>query len=225
MAVAAIRTCILYICIIAAMRIMGKRQLGDLQPVELVVTLLIADLAAIPMQDTNIPLLLGLVPILILVSLELIFSGLMLKFPFVTTLISGKPVAVIVDGQIQQKELKRLRMSVEDLTESLRQLNIFNIEEVQYALVETNGKVSAVLKPANRPVTAKDMQVQLPDNGMPVVVVSDGHISDWALNLCNLDKQWVLDTLKQHNCPLQEVFLMTVDKQRQIYLVRKDGNS
>jgi len=222
MAVTAIRTVIIYIFIIAAMRVMGKRQLSDLQPAELVVTLLIADLVAIPMQDNGVPLLLGLMPILVLVSLELIFSGLMLKIPFVARLITGNPVVVIRDGALSQKALRRLRMTVEDLGEALRQQNVFSIEEVQAAVVETNGKLSVFQKPAYQKPTAKDLQVKLPDDGMPVVVVSDGRLMPWAMELCRVDEAWVRATLKNQNCPLEKAFLMTADKARHFYLVKKD---
>ena len=129
MAITAIRTVIIYIFIITAMRIMGKRQLGELQPVELVVTLLISDLAAVPMQESGMPLLNGLIPILILVSLELLLSGAMLKLPWVSHLITGNPITIIRDGQLDQKALKKLRMTVEDLTENLRGMDYFDIED------------------------------------------------------------------------------------------------
>ena len=140
MAISAIRTVIIYIFIIAAMRIMGKRQLGELQPVELVVTLLISDLAAVPMQESGMPLLNGLIPIVVLVALELLLSGLMLKSSGFSKLISGNPIVIIRDGKLDQKALKRLRLTVEDLMETLRQQNAFDIREIEYAIAETNGK-------------------------------------------------------------------------------------
>ncbi len=139
MAISAIRTVIIYIFIIAAMRIMGKRQLGELQPVELVVTLLISDLAAVPMQESGMPLLNGLIPIVVLVALELLLSGLMLKSSGFSKLISGNPIVIIRDGKLDQKALKRLRLTVEDLMETLRQQNAFDIREIEYAIAETNA--------------------------------------------------------------------------------------
>lgn len=168
MAITAIRTVIIYIFIITAMRIMGKRQLGELQPVELVVTLLISDLAAVPMQESGMPLLNGLIPILILVSLELLLSGAMLKLPWVSRLITGNPITIIRDGQLDQKALKKLRMTVDDLMENLRGMNYYDIKDIQYAIAETNGKISVFMKPDSQPATCKDVNNVPPDNGMPL---------------------------------------------------------
>ncbi|HHV50310.1 MAG TPA: DUF421 domain-containing protein, partial [Clostridiales bacterium] len=139
MSIIAIRTVIIYIFIIAAMRIMGKRQLGELQPSELVVALLISDLAAVPMQENGMPLLNGLIPIMILVALELLFSGLMIKSPFFQHLIGGRSKIIIDNGNLDIKALNGMRMSLEDLMETLRQQSVFDLRDVQYAIVEPNG--------------------------------------------------------------------------------------
>lgn len=222
MAIIAIRTVIIYIFIITAMRIMGKRQLGEMQPAELVVTLLISDLAAVPMQENGMPLLNGLIPVLILVALELLLSGLMLKVPLFHRLIGGKPKIVIRDGVIDQKAMKDIRMTNDDLMETLRQQGTFDWQEVQYAVIEANGKISLLLKPPERPVTGKDLKVSPPDNGMPMIVVSDGQLSEWGLNVCGLDEAWVYDTLKSNCCQLEDVYLLTADRTRAYYLVRKE---
>lgn len=222
MAITAIRTVIIYIFIITAMRIMGKRQLGELQPVELVVTLLISDLAAVPMQESGMPLLNGLVPILILVSLELIFSGLMLKLPWVSRLITGNPVPIIRDGQLDQKALKKLRMTVDDLMETLRAQNVYTVEDIGYAVAETNGKISVYMKPEKQPVTCADVQAVPPDTGMPLVVVSDGRLSQWAMQTCGVDENWIHQILTDNACAQKDVFLLTADKARQYYLIRRE---
>ena len=223
MAITAIRTVIIYIFIITAMRIMGKRQLGELQPVELVVTLLISDLAAVPMQESGMPLLNGLVPILILVSLELLLSGCMLKLPWVSRLITGNPITIIRDGRLDQKALKKLRMTVEDLMENLRGQNIFAIEDLQYAVAETNGKISVYPKPEKQPPTCGDLHGAPPDSGMPLVVISDGKLSRWAMQTCGVDEGWLNQVLIDNACPQSEVFLLTANKAREYYLVRKEG--
>ena len=220
MAISAIRTVIIYIFIIAAMRIMGKRQLGELQPVELVVTLLISDLAAVPMQESGMPLLNGLIPIVVLVALELLLSGLMLKSSGFSKLISGNPIVIIRDGKLDQKALKRLRLTVEDLMETLRQQNAFDIREIEYAIAETNGKISLFMKPASRPVTAGDVKAASKDTGVPIVVVSDGKLVDWGLKMSGLDEDWVRSTLKKDDCPLDDVVVMTADKSRQYFVLR-----
>ena len=219
MTVSVVRTVILYLLLTAAVRIMGKRQIGELQPSELVVTLLLSDLAAVPMQENGLPLLNGVLPILVLVALELILSGLMLKFPAVGRLIGGTPQAVIRDGKINVAVMRRLRMTVDDLTEALRQQSIFDLSHVQYAIVETGGQISAYLYPRHQPATAADTGAEKPDEGIPIVVISDGQLCDWGLQLCGLSEAQVDDILRRHRCTQQDVFLLTATKTGQHYLV------
>lgn len=221
MTISVIRTVILYILLMAAMRLMGKRQLGELQPSELVVTLLLSDLAAVPMQENGLPLLNGVMPILVLVSLELLISGLMVKFPAVSTLVSGSPLPIIRDGQINVAVMRRLRLTVEDLTESLRQQNIFDIRQVQYAIAETNGHISAYCYPRYQPATAADVGADTPDQGMPIVVISDGKLCDWGIQLCGLSEEKVAGILRKHRCEQQDVFLLTATKTGQHYLLTR----
>lgn len=198
MTISVIRTVILYLLLMVAMRLMGKRQLGELQPSELVVTLLLSDLAAVPMQENGLPLLNGVMPILVLVSLELLLSGAMLKFPPVAKLISGSPIPVIRDGVMDASALKRLRMTVEDLEESLRQQDIFDVSQVQYAIAETNGHISAYC---------------YSDAEMPVVVVSDGVLCDWGMRLCGMTEETLARFLQKKQCGQKDVFLLTATKQ------------
>ncbi len=223
MAIAALRTVIIYVMIIAALRLAGKRQLGELQPAELVVTLLIADLAAVPMQDNGTPLLSGLVPIAVLVALELILSTLMMKCRWLSHLVTGNPVVIIRDGKLQQKSLKQLRLTVEDLMETLRQQGIFDIREVQYAIAETNGKISVCPVPSTKPATPKVLDIQVADEGAPVPVVSDGRLVDWGIAMCGLTPEWVREKLRRRNVPLREVLLMTADKQHKVCIVRREN--
>ena len=222
MAVSAIRTFIIYVFIIIAMRIMGKRQLGEMQPAELVVTLMISDLAAVPMQDSGTPIVSGLVPIMVLIALELILSGIMLKVPFFHRLISGRPKIVIDKGKIDAKALKDMRLSIEDLMESLRQQGAFDLREIEYAIVESNGKISVYLKPGSRPATCNDMSLEVPDNGLPMVVISDGTVSQWGLQVCGLDGNWLTATLKKNKCHADEVFIMTADRSRAYTIMKKE---
>ena len=221
MTISVIRTAVLYFLLMAAMRLMGKRQLGELQPSELVVTLLLSDLAAVPMQENGLPLLNGVLPILVLVSLELLISGLMLKFPAVSTLIGGSPLPIIRDGQINPTVMRRLRITVEDLTDALRQQNIFDIRQVQYAIAETNGHISAYCYPQFQPATAGDVKADKPDDGIPVVVISDGKLCQWGIQLCGLSEEKVADVLRKHRCQQQDVFLLTITKSGQHYLLTR----
>lgn len=222
MAISIIRTVILYFLLMTAMRVMGKRQLGELQPSELVVTLLLSDLAAVPMQENSLPLFNGVLPILVLVALEIIISCLMLKFAPISRLISGSPMPIIKDGKVDEKAMRRLRITVDDLIESLREQNIFDLRQVQYAIAETNGKISVFCYPQYQPATLGDVSPKKPpDNGMPVVIVSDGRRSDWGLSLCNLNDQWLTRQLKRRGCRQDEVFLLTATKSGDVFLLTK----
>ncbi len=219
MTIAVIRTVILYFLLVIAMRIMGKRQLGELQPTELVVTLLVSDLAAVPMQENGLPLLNGALPILVLVALEILVSCVMLKSPTLSRLIAGTPLPVIKDGRVDERVMRRLRITVDDLIESLRQQEIFDIRQVQYAIAETNGHISAYCYPRFQSATAGDVVQDPKDEGMPVVIISDGRLSDWGMELCELDDLWVQQILREHGCTRDQVFLLTATKTGQHYLL------
>ena len=212
MSVIAIRTVIIYVFIVVALRVTGKRQLGELQPSELVVTLLISDLAVIPMQETGIPLLSGLIPIAILVSLELILSTLMMKSNRLAQLISGNPVVVIHSGTLCQKSLRRLRLSVDDLAESLRQQGIFDIREVEYAIAETNGKIS-VFPYQNKPSSS----------GAFVPIISDGQPVKWGLAMCKKTPEQVDALLQKHHYSKDQVLLMSADDKGHLHIITKNN--
>ena len=222
MIISVIRTILLYIVIILAIRIMGKRQIGELQTSELVVTLLISDIAAIPMQNTEQSLLSGIVPILILIVCEIIISFLMLKRAGFRRIICGKPIVIISDGKINQSEMHRLRMRTEDLSEELRQQGIFNIEDVGFAIVETNGKLSVLKKPEKDIPTAEELGIKTNDKGLEVVVISDGEISKYSLKICGLNRDWLFDILKKENTELNDVFLMIANGQGEYKIIEKE---
>lgn len=222
MAISFIRTLLLYIVVVAAVRLMGKRQISELQTSELVVTLLISNLASVPMQDTGQPLISGLIPIAVLVMSEITVSGLMLKSSKFRRVITGRPIIVIYDGKIQQSEMRRLRMTTEDLFEQLRQKDVFSIQDIAYAIVETNGKMSVIKKPDKEQPTAGALSVAQPDKGLETVVISDGVISDLSLTLCRQSKEWLESVLESQNLTLKEIFLMTANANGDFFIVRKD---
>lgn len=223
MAVSVIRTLILYILLLGAMRLMGKRQLGELQPSELVITLLLSDLASVPMQDNGLPLLNGVLPILVLVAAELLLSGAMLKFPGLSRLIGGSPIPVIRDGKPDAAAMRRLRITVENLVDALRQQGIFDLRQVQYAIVETNGQISAFCYPRFQPATLGDVCLRPPAEGaLPAVIVSDGRLSRWGLEFCGLDEKWLESTLRRQRCRLAEVFLLTAARDGQVFLLTNE---
>ncbi|MCI9272395.1 MAG: DUF421 domain-containing protein [Clostridiales bacterium] len=225
MSVSLIRTLLLYIVIIAAVRLMGKRQISELQTSELVVTLLISDIAAIPMQNTGQPLVSGFLPIAVLVSCELIVSTLMMKSAKFRRFVCGKPIIVINNGKVDQSQMRRLRMSTEDLSEQLRQMDVFNLEDVAYAIVETNGKLSVLKKPDKLQPDNSMLGIVIPDNGIEAVIISDGEISEFSVSLCGLSREWIDGILQGQNIALEDVFIMTADKQRNYNIIKKEAVS
>lgn len=222
MGIAFIRTVILYIFVVAAVRIMGKRQIGELQPSELVVAILISELAAIPMQETGIPLVSGIIPILTLISCEIILSALTLSSAKLRHVITGKPSMLIKNGQIDQCEMKRLRFTIDDLMEELRHSGYLNVDEIAYAVLETNGKLSVFPKPENRPVTAGMMNITCEDGGLPVMLICDGMLSLPSLASAGKDMVWLQETLHQKGLTPQDVFLMTIDSTEKTIIIPKD---
>ena len=224
MFIAVIRTVILYVFVILAIRLMGKRQISDMQPSELVVTMMISDIASLPMQNTAQPLLSGVVPVLVLVSLELTVSAVMLKSRLFRKLISGSPVVVIEDGRLLQRQLKRLRLTTDELCAQLRQQNVFSLQDVQYCIVETNGVLSVLEKPSKRvPKNAEESGIVIPDNKMEAVVVSDGAWVESSLRLCGSTRQEINNILQKKQIKLNEIFLMTMDGNGVCQIIRREN--
>ena len=224
MIITAIRTVIIYVFLMLAMRVMGKRQLGELQPAELVVTLLIADLAAVPMQETTIPLFGGLIPILVLVSLELIVSTLMMKCPTLSRLLSGNPIIIIKDGQLDEQALVKLRITVEDLMDSLREQQIHDIRDIRTAIVETNGKISVIPTHAATPVTCADLSLEVAEDAVMYLVISDGRRCRWTYDLCGISDADIDRALKKRRLHQKEVLLMTCNRHKEFRIVRKGAS-
>lgn len=222
---ALIRTIILYIVIIIGFRLMGKRQVGELEPSELVLSLLIADLASIPMQDLGIPLHSGVIPILTLLSLTMILSVLTMKNVRFRALLCGRPSIIIRDGVPNQKEMRRNRLTVDELLEELRCQGYADPTGIKYAILETNGQLSVLPRAAQRPATAQQLQLQSRETGLPLVVISDGRLMAHNLERLGREPYWVEQQLKKHGCAdLRSVFLMTVDELGGVYLLPKEVN-
>lgn len=226
MITAVVRTVILYLLIIVGIRLMGKRQIGQLEPSELVLSLLIADLAAVPMQDFGIPLLMGVIPILTLLCLSTILSVLTVKSIRFRALLCSRPSIVVQDGQILIKEMVKNRFTVDELMEELRGAGITDLSSVKYAVLETTGRISVLPKAEEKPVTVKDMNLSVQDNGLPVILISDGRILSQNLKIRNLTESWLKKQLRQRNVQdIRRVFLMTVDEKGHIYLAEKEGET
>lgn len=216
-----VRTVIMYAAILIGVRLMGKRQISQLQTSELVVTLLISELAVMPIQQRDDPLWNGLIPMLVLVVCEIVVSLLMLKSGRFRQAVCGNPMVVIKDGKVLQHQMRRLRLSTEDLFEELRQAGAFALEDVAYAIVETNGKLSVLKKSSADPLTPKQACVNAPSEALEVVVVSDGHISRNSLELCGKDPRWLLEQLKCQGTELSEVFIMTARTDGKQIIIKK----
>ena len=208
MLISIIRTILLYAFVILAVRLMGKRQMSDMQPSELVITMIVSDIASIPMQNTSQPLLSGVIPVAILVALEITASIIMMKW-------SGF-------RRILQSAMKKLRLTTEDLSVRLRQQGIFSIEDVQYCIVETNGEVSVLEKPEKRKPSAEDFGLKIKDNKIETVVVSNGKILENSLNLCEKEKGYVKNILQKKNIKQSNVFLMTLDALGNYNIIKKE---
>lgn len=224
MVIAFLRTIILYAFIIFGIRLMGKRQVGELEPSELVLALLIADLAAVPMQDFGIPLLTGLIPILTLLCLTMALSVLTMKSVRFRAILCGRPSVIVENGKLRQGEMRKNRFTLDELMEELRMKGITDLSTVKYAILETNGQISVLPYADQQPVTAQQMGLTPPEPGLPLVLINDGRVITRSLHHRGLDEVWLEKQLRQHKVDrTQDVFLLTVDEQNQVYLVKKEA--
>lgn len=222
MLVTLVRALILYVLIIICMRIMGKRQLGELQPTELVITILLSEIAAIPMQDNALPLGNSIVAVLLLVGLEIFNSIIVLKSSRCRSVLQGNSLVVIRDGVIDQKQLKRLRFTMDDLFDQLRQKDIFDINDVRYAIVETNGQLSVMLKPEKETVTAEMAELQNKTKGLLCMVINDGKFLKRSFTECNMDEERLFRILEKEGVCLNEVLFMVADKEGNYTIVKRE---
>ncbi len=223
MAIIFVRTLIIYLSLIILMRLLGKRMLRELELSELVVSVILADLAATPLQDTAIPLLNGLIPIITLFACELIISGGILANVGFRTLMCGKPSFLIINGEIQEKEMRKSRFSLDELLEELRGKEILDISSVQYAILETDGTLNAILTAEERPVSARQMNAQLSDCGYPIVIIEDGVLLDKNLKHIGKDSKWLQREInKRGGGDKKDVFTMIYYENGSIYFLLKD---
>lgn len=217
-----VRTLILYLVLIAVVRLMGKRQIGQMEPSEFVVTMLVANLASIPMQEEGIPLFTGVVPILTVLGTELILSALSLRSIRFRKILCGKPVILIENGNILQQNLRKTRITLDELTGHLRQKDVLDLRAVQYAILETNGNLSVFPYPKEKPASAKDAGIQASKQTFPVTVISDGKILRENLIKAKKDTRWIQQVLRENRAELADTWLLTVDGNDRIYFCRKE---
>lgn len=224
MSVILIRSLLLYILVIFAVRLMGKRQLGELQPSELVITILVSNIATLPIEDVNVPVIVGVTPILALVCFEVIVSWIGLRSQGLRRLISGSPKIVISNGCIECDTLRELRFSVDDLLMALRSKDIFDISQVQYAIVETTGNVSVMKKAENDTPTRKDLKVSADCTDPPMLIISDGKFVQKSMEQLRLGRSTIEELLRAHSLTVGQVFIMTADSSGSCFISDKQGS-
>lgn len=223
MSIVFIRAIVLYVVLAFSLRLMGKRQLGELQPSELVVTILISNIAAIPVEDSSVPMIMGIIPILTLVCIDVIMSGIMLKSVKVRKLMIGSPRIIISEGEILQKEMKQLRYTIDDLTEAMREQQIFDITQVHFAIVETNGKINFLLKKDYQTAEKQDVNAGGSTENPPSVIIRDGIVDKQQLKLLGLGEGWLKKILRENGVSEKSVFLLTSESGGKYTIVKKAG--
>ncbi len=219
------RTIIFILFIVIALRIMGKRQIGQLQPSEFVVTILLSEIAAAPIQDTEIPIFSNIIAMSVLVGIELLMSAVCLKSLKLRSALQGNAVVLINNGKLDMKQLKRLRYTVDDIMEALRQKDVFNIDDVQFAVAETNGSLSVLLKPEKRALTVGDAGKDGGNDAMACVVVADGQIIRSDFKYCGMTQEKLVKLIKKLKVKPEDIFLLTVDLSGNTCLIKKETNS
>lgn len=222
MAIIFIRTLILYFLILISMRIMGKRQLGELELSEFIVAALVADLAATPLQDIGVPLINGVVPILTLFCLEIIIAGISLRSVKARKFIFGKPEILIKNGKIDSEKMRLNRFTLDELMQELRAQGLSDTSQIEFAVLETNGSLSVILKQSEQPVTAGQMGMQSEDTGYTHIIINDGRVLDGNLGLLGRDRRWLNSELKRQGVKSAEsVYLLTLSDSGKVFCQHK----
>jgi uncharacterized membrane protein YcaP (DUF421 family) len=217
-----VRTLILFIIVVIVMRVMGKRQIGELQPFELVVAIMISELAAVPMQNTGIPLINGIIPILTLLVAQISMSFISLKSTRARAIICGKPAILIENGKIVEEHLREELYTLNDLLEQLRSKDISNIADVEFAILETNGQLSVIPKSQKRPLTPEDLKIQTNYEGLPLDLIIDGSVIYKNLIKANLDEAWLRDQLSNFGIKnIRDILFSSLDPLGNLYFQKK----
>jgi len=217
-----IRAIILYIVVLLALRLMGKREIGQLQPYELVITMMIADLASVPMQDIGIPIFHGIIPIMALLLSQIILSYVNIKSGWIRRILCGEPTVLIQKGRIMEERLKKQRYTIDGLMEELRGNGIFSLDEVEYAILETSGQISVIKKVEKTPTTKEDMNVPTTYIGYPRPLIIDGSYITKNLQIMGISEQEVESYLKKQKVKIKDVFLLMYDENNQFFMQKKD---
>lgn len=222
MLVTFVRTIILYILVLITMRLMGKREIGQLQPFELAIAIMIADVAAVPMADIGIPISSGIIPILALLVMHLLLSLINLKSIWARGIICGKPSILIYRGKIDEKQLKKERFTINELEERIRGNNVASIEDVEYAILETSGQITVIQKPEKRNTKPQDFNIVPEYEGIPYDLVLDGKVMHENLKAIGKDYRWLEKQVEKFKIKPEEALLVTIDGKSQIFCQKKE---
>ncbi|MGI6753845.1 MAG: DUF421 domain-containing protein [Eubacteriales bacterium] len=217
-----LRTLIIYILLISVMRLMGKRQIGQLEVSELAVTLILSEIAAMPIENQEIPISYALIPIVTILTFEVVMSVVQMKYPKLKNLVSTRPSALIEKGEINQKELERVRISADELIGKLRQKDIADIKEVNYAILEQSGQLTVIKKAEHKQPTLQDLALRADDNGIMHILVDNGYVNKYNLHRQNKSFEWLMSKLDEQNIRLCEVFLFMIDDSGNTRCIKKD---
>lgn len=218
-----IRAFIIYIFIIIAVRLMGKRQVGELKPHELVITILLSAVAVIPLEDNSMPLANCLVPILLFISMEILTSVISMKSLWFRNLLQGRPIFIIRNGRLDQKKLKEMRFTIDDVVDALRQKDIFDLSEVEDAVIETNGSISVLPKAEYKPLTPNDVSISVKETGMPIAIVIDGKPVNEYFNEYKIKDSEIELVLQTVNRDVSKIMLLTIDDDGNTFLIDKES--
>ena len=217
-----IRTLIVYVLLTATMRIMGKRQLGELEISELVTTLLISEIAILPIGDPELPFVYAVIPLVTILSLEVFLSTILLKCPKLKNVVSPRPNVLIRHGKLDQKEMERNRISIDELISEVRQKSLTSLEEVDYAILEQNGKLTVIAKKSAQPATPKDLGLCVTENGISHALIEDGVINRYNLDQLKRDEQWLNERLSERALTVRDVFFLGMDDGGTLYWIERE---
>lgn len=224
MTVTLIRAFIIYFFVIIAVRLMGKRQVGELKPHELVITILLSAIAVIPLEENSMPLANCLLPIMLFISLEILVAVFSMKSLKFRNIIQGRPIFIIRRGKLDQKKLREMRFTVDDIVDALRQKDIFDLDEVEDAVIETNGSVSVLPKAKYKPLTPDDVGISVDEKGTPIAIVMDGKPIEEYFNEEKMKSSEIELIIRSQNKDVKKIMLLTVDDLGNTYLIKKESD-
>lgn len=220
------RTIILYLLVVISMRLMGKKQIGEMEPFELAIAIMISELASLPMQDTRISITHGIIPIITLLALQTLMALFQLKSEKMRLLFNGKPSILIEKGTLNVKELKNEKFNLNDLMEELRMQGYYNLSDIEYAILETSGQLSIIPKTELAPITRADLKIKSPQDTLPITLVLDGKINSKNLIRANKNEDWLYQMLKKNSiCSIKDILIALLDSKGKFYYQLKEKSN